>query len=460
MSVVVALKALSFWLAILVGVSTIWTGLPVPFLERFTLAHVMVFGLLVVFVANAMAGWHNPVVWRGSALAMAAVFVLIIVRIVVGRPGSARVGASGGLGEALLFATAGPAFWVGAVCARSVRDWRASCRLLAMVAFGGWAVETAVLYAAPPVSGAIHASSYFLFLVPVWLLCGVLVAWRVAWAGGHPDSGTEVHRPGSLLSELGALFVPLGLAVTSPHRSRPVFALALVFSVAWVFKRFRRTALLVIPPLVVALLLITWKGGDILPQGTRRALSIFVSASADQLPRNVEVGWQSEFRTTMYRLAWARMRENLFVGTGFAFKSRDLEALFPWTGMDATGTDLERLAMAGGYHNAVVELAVTCGIPLALLFLGSLLLLAGRFAMALRRRPPSWEKIFGASLLAYWVTVTGQMLMNGGGQQFFVVCLLAGAMWGVALGLGNGPETASPATGAAGGKHGRTESGT
>lgn len=430
LTVILAGKLELLWIAILVGVSTVWTGIPIPYINRFTPAHIVVIGLAFVFMADTAVGRRNAVVWRGPAIAFAIVFAVIAARVAFGRPGSARMGEVGGLGEAIQFVLSGFGFWGAAVCAQRVRDWASVCRVMTGTAFVALAMESASFFLGQRQPGALIGRLYFLFLVPVWLLCSILVSWALN-RSGQAQERRRLHT--GTIREVAALMVPLLLSATTPHRSRPVFALGIIFGVAWVFGVFWQTARRLVPILAIAMLGLMWIGGDMIPQGTKRALSIFTPSLAAELPQGVEVGWRSDFRTTMYHLAWERVQANPLIGAGFEFKRSELEAMSVSAGLNPADRGLDPMALVGGFHNAVVELAVTCGFPAAALFVFGLLAIVGRYALTLRKLPPSSEKVFAGSVLGYGVAVIGQMLMNGGGQQFFVVCVLAGAMHGMTM---------------------------
>jgi hypothetical protein len=112
------------------------------------------------------------------------------------------------------------------------------------------------------------------------------------------------------------------------------------------------------------------------------------------------------------------------------------------------------LAMAGGYHNSVLALAVFSGIPSAIAFTLALVVGAWRFYRIGRGTWVSDTRMLQAATLGFFFPCVGQMLMNGMGSSFYVVCVLLGAMRGFcvrdermrreARAAGNGPLGTKP----------------
>lgn len=428
----VAIRRRSAWFPFLVGVTAIWSTIPIAFVDRFAPVILFGVGLAVVLIVGAATGRGVPSVWRGQGVLFATVFLVIIGRTLVDRPGSARIGESGGLGEAVILCSTAVCFWASAVSVQWVNDWKKAWRVLLAVGTIGWIIETAALFLDPRREVDLVGPSYFLFLVPVWLLSGLLVAWWVERRSALESVGTRGVAEGSWWGDLPVLAIPIVLSATAPHRSRPLFALGIVLVICWLYRRFLRGLFTLVPVLSLVLVAIVWKGTGLLPESTQRSLSIFSTTVASGLPKGVEIGWQSEFRGAMYRLSWEQIKRRPLTGVGFDFKTQDIESLAPWTGIDANKRNLEGLALTiGGYHNSLVELTVVCGIPTAALLilgLGTVLL---RYVVLVRSLPFGPEKRFYAALAGYSVAITGQMLMNGGGLQLVVICTIVGGMHGI-----------------------------
>lgn len=123
-------------------------------------------------------------------------------------------------------------------------------------------------------------------------------------------------------------------------------------------------------------------------------------------------------------------------GRGFVFSSTELANANSLMGFDGLDAGQMTLVLSGVYHNSVVALAVFCGIPVAMLFVfgyGSVLWRFFRSIMRMDR--PDW-RLLGVSLLGFTVAITGQMLMNGAGNTFLVVCACLGVMNGMICRMG------------------------
>jgi hypothetical protein len=278
----------------------------------------------------------------------------------------------------------------------------------------------------------------------LWFLSAMVFSWSLVRAKRLEPTGAPQILPYLVM------IVTLVLSVITPFRSRPLFAVGIVMMVAYVHGRLRRVAVVALAGLAVVALLWQVGGSNRVSFVMTRSLSTIMPVSnnmaleyADKFKSSSEFGWASDFRAELNRMAWERIQERPFAGKGFAF-TRDELVMQSY----ASGTLealMAQLAVSGIYHNAVIELAVFCGLPLAVLFvLAYLLSLVKfiRFAPAIR--DPE-TRMLAAALVGFIIAESGQMLMNGGGRDFYYICMLMGTMRGLRALMADRAPEAEPA---------------
>jgi hypothetical protein len=270
---------------------------------------------------------------------------------------------------------------------------------------------------------------------PFWLLAPILLAICFE-RRRNPKTGAI---RGVLV--FGAILALMGLSVLSPHRSRPIFGVGIVASVCLLYRYFRRGFLTMASFSAVALLFLVLVTPDRLPNTIRRSLSTVIPVDADAFRSiaheegiSYEYGWQSNFRATMNRVGFMKIRSSPLVGTGFRFQVEDLLVELVPAGGQLNPAVMAK-ATSGGYHNSVLTLAVFCGIPCALLFVVGLLVLPLRFIRVMRNHPDREFRIWSAGLLGFMVASSGQMLINGHAFDMFTVNVLLGTMNGIMIRL-------------------------
>jgi hypothetical protein len=226
------------------------------------------------------------------------------------------------------------------------------------------------------------------------------------------------------------------LSVITPFRSRPVFAVGIVMAVAYVHGRLRRLGTATLAGLGLIMLLWFIGGSGQVPFVVTRSLSTIMPVSdsmaldyANEFKSSSEFGWGSGFRAELNRMAWARIRERPVMGKGFGF-TRD-ELLMHSYVSGSNEAMVSQLVTSGIYHDAIVELAVFCGLPLAALFVLAYLISLVKFVRFAPGIIDTDFRMMAAALLGFFVAESGQMLMNGGGRDFYYICMLMGAMRGL-----------------------------
>lgn len=117
------------------------------------------------------------------------------------------------------------------------------------------------------------------------------------------------------------------------------------------------------------------------------------------------------------------------MGKGFGF-TRD-ELMMQTYVSGSREQMMSQLATSGIYHNVVIELAVFCGLPLAVLFVLAYLFSLIKFIRFAPGVDDPGFRMMAAALLGFFVAESGQMLMNGGGRDFYYICMLMGTMRGL-----------------------------
>ena len=352
---------------------------------------------------------------------------IIFARILYDRPGSARFGESGGLGEALAYAMAALAFWGFYSLSRQRYEARDALRALFVIT-----ILSCILHLVRSGTGGLAGMLFSLFHRPFWLASAIAITLVYDWK--HQRKFLAVMP----LLYLGVIGGILATSAVSAHRSRPLFAVAIILTVAWIHKRFRRAFVTIVVFVVLGVggLTLVYPSG--LPSQVTRALSTVMSVDereffpeAQAHGLSYEVGWTSGFRAAMYRIAFKRIKEHPIAGNGFSFSLKEILDEYYALTVNTNFKGIGALALAGGYHNSLLALAVFCGIPAMLVFLVGLLIIFYKFLTYARNLPTSPDKILASSLAGYFIASTGQMLMNGGSYDLVSSSVQLAVMAGI-----------------------------
>jgi hypothetical protein len=421
----------------MIAISRIWTGmvlgclaltfsLPIAVLYRLE-GGMIVIGLVCALAVAALSVRRDRhgVVFGIDAYAMLIVAIMVCARFLYDRPGSARMGGTGGGGEAVVFVMAVLAYFGVAIVTTSNWPTRENLRATVVIV-----AVCAIAFTVMRIAGNGVRGFTVLFSRQYWFLFALLLAWSFhAVVRDKQSSWTLRALP---YCTIGLLLIS---SIVSPHRSRPLFAIGIVLAVSWVYSRVPRAALVFTAcgALVIGLIMVTRSGT--LPAPMMRTLSTIIPTEPAEIrwhkgeaDVSSEVGWKSGFRAELYRIAWRHVRQHPFLGKGFAFSRDEIIAAI---GLQHAHARFRSLSLSGGYHNSIVQLAVACGVPCALLFLLAYAIGIGKFARDVRRMKDPHLLILSAGMIGLFVAQSGQMLMNGGSHDFFVICVLLGAMKGI-----------------------------
>ncbi|MDP8219383.1 MAG: hypothetical protein P9M03_11735, partial [Candidatus Theseobacter exili] len=145
-----------------------------------------------------------------------------------------------------------------------------------------------------------------------------------------------------------------------------------------------------------------------------------------------EVGWKSNWRTTLAKIAFMEMEKKPLMGKGFSFSYDELyyNAMIAKTG---AMTRFGGLLSSGGYHNTLLFLGVKLGIPITILFIAILLNIYIRFLIFTKRLDNTTTKQFSVLLSSVFICILGKLLTNGGPLDIFDISIMLGMMQGMML---------------------------
>lgn len=421
----------NIWMGLLIGILPFTFTLPVFILDRFPPKFILT-GVIILLVLGDWAIRHDdrvPFKDAGSKFMIIVLFFLL-GRFIYDRPGSARMGGSGGGAEAVTYVMAFLAFPVLAHITYKFK-WadKKNVRTIIILLCIGF-IDTVIRQTAE--ARATGHTIPNLFSKTVWMGLSFIIA----------AVYEKIRRSDDVLSDnmrlIAVMSVTMLLATMAQFRSRIYFAAGMIFSISIIFKKFRRTAMIfgLLSLVGISLAAINYTR---LPAAMQRSLSTVIPYEATRyLGREMgkygfssELGWKSQWRREMYQLAIRDIKENPLIGRGFSFSlERILASLSAVSAMEAMQGGL---AVSGGYHNSVIQLTVIIGIPVALLFVAGYVLICLNFFKAFPRIKDKRERIILGGIVGFFTASTGQMLMNGSGGSMFDICTCLGIMYGTYL---------------------------
>ena len=441
---VAMLAASRLWVGIALGGIGLAFSIPLPLMQRLEFGMILV-GLLLVLVLlrYAFISRKHALIASAEDHLMAVVAVVILTRILYDRPGSAATGETGGLAEAFYFGLGTLSYFMMARLT-GAGEWavRPTFRVMIVILTIGAIVQRVL--SGMEVGWAVTVVVGGLFGLQLWFLSAMVLSWALVRA--NRTDHTRVPQILPYLVMIGTMI----LSVITPFRSRPMFAVGIVIAVAYVHGKLRRLGTTALAGLGLVMLLWFVGGPERIPFVVTRSLSTIMPVSNDMaveysttFKSSSEFGWVSEFRAELNEMAWERIRERPIAGKGFIFTRDEL-----FMQAFASGSQKEmmaQLALSGIYHNTVVELAVFCGLPLTALFVLAYLISLVKFIRFAPGIGDPGFRMLAAAMLGFFVAESGQMLMNGGGRDFYYICLLMGAMRGMRVLMAAREPGAEPA---------------
>ena len=403
------------WVGLTLGLLVLQTRIPFALVDKLSLAQLFIVGQcgLVLFYKLKQREKFLALPDVGARI-MLVLAIFVTLRVAYDRPGSARIGATGGAAMAMQHLVGVWGYFVLRRVAAQKTDWTRQLRIA--VAVAGLALIAAV------VRSLFSADGFYwglLYHRQMWLLAALALA-VVASSPALARTGLPWYPLTS-----GVLFV---LAAFTPHRSRPLFAVVNALAIAHVYHRFRRVLVFLLVLCILSIGLVVRTDVSLLPGNVYRSLSIFGDTGFVNESMRNEWGWSSNFRRELTREALGEIARRPLVGRGFSF---DAELLTKAMRYDRDPEMRRHLTLSGTYHNELPTIAVFCGLPFAIAFVAVWLLVTVRLLRWACRSPAGPKKAMAAALLGFLAASTGQFLMNGGGGDFLNVCVILGIASGM-----------------------------
>lgn len=418
------------WVGWFLILSTVTWMPPVGAFSRIGLSQYLVLMVLGVLAINVLGGNFPRVGFTKPGRLVLFALVLMAARVAYERPGFAQLGgATGGGGFALSYICALIGFVVFSRRADTEQNPRASMRLVLWLTLPALPLQWVAAWS----SGEVMLPWYrMLFISPLWLFSACFLAYVLARSSVRAGLGIY------FLAWL-AILLPLAVSLLSPHRSRPLMAASVAVAVAYVSHARRVYWKLLIAGGLAVLMFALLVPSEVLPEPVRRSVSTMSATDERSRLSSEEWGWNSPWRGGLYRMALGEISQRPLLGSGVAFSTYDMIAR-----IDGPYGHLARI---GSWHNIGLTLAVSFGLPVALLFLTGAFWLTARFVVTLRRSPPGEEKSLMAGLLGYSACCWAQGLMNGGVGDIYILAVLLGIMNGYLLKEEHGTAGAGRARG-------------
>jgi hypothetical protein len=412
-----------YWFSILIGSLCILNTINYLILDRLSMAMIAmaVIGMLLLVdlvlkrepLNFFKGGWDTGLflVYGGW----------VIIRFLYDRPGSARMGGEGGLGEALPFLFSVIGYGISSRLVR--RDGFSVDMELKLLK--RWAFAGLILYLPKLISIYLEIGQFDLFSrFPMWILS----AYALTWAFDKRLSGKRSF----FKNEYIIIMLVLLAGVASKNRLSLVMAGAIVMGTAFLYRRFKKAFvfLLMLGVIAVPLLILNF---DLIPFHIARTLTLLIPRDLAQdlnaQYRLGEVGWESQWRTDLAKLAWMRIQASPIWGNGLTFTFHDILQAVSMAHMRAGQQGAYQVfALSGAYHNGILTMAVFLGIPATLCFIAAALSIYIKFSLRVLRCTDPAVKRFGAILAGAFLCYTGKMLTNGSAPDIFALCLMLGVM--------------------------------
>lgn len=431
-----ALLAVIFLFPLMAGlfyvIQPIWLGVAVGLLEfSFTIEYsifkqieipMIVGGCIFVYTMALTAIQDNDhtISYNFAAKLILLSGAIILLRVIYDRPGSANIGGMGGAGQAGIYVLAALSFWTFSILTAKEENHFLNFKWIIAIAVVSCVYETATY----PFS-----FSQALFLRSAWLL----YAFILAYVFYRNEKNETFDNKWVYLASL-AIFL---FAILSHHRSRPIFALGIIAAIAYCYGHFRRLSIFIVVISIIGIGGVFFIKPTALPASTLRSLSIVLPVSQEAIMEfakeervSSELGWESDFRSTLYKLAWNEIKKQPVFGRGFVFSKEYLNSIYR-TADTYVSTLTASLALTGSHHNSLLTLAVNCGIPATLFYIFGAFLLIKRFLQNVKNIDSPEERLIASAIAGFSFPAVGQMLVNGSGRDFFIVTLLLGVMYGI-----------------------------
>ncbi|MDA3798787.1 MAG: O-antigen ligase family protein [Kiritimatiellae bacterium] len=417
------IRSRAYWLIIGFGSTMYISKIPLPLLDALSIGYVTN-GVILALLFAELAIKKNTVPKIFETFpnrCMAAFAIIATARLLIDRPGTGSTGGVGGLSSALPTVLAGWCFFSVYMLAKKWEINKNQIRILFGMALLGC---IHLLY--QNVTRFIPVG-HFISIFPypaVWVLSFFSLS---SILNKLNDKNIKYSIQGALIT-LGIII----LSIISKNRAPIIYAPAALFVVYFCYHKVNKYIFILLLGLLT-LVTITTIFPSLVPKSAKRTLSLISTDIAKSNSSEYgETGWESDWRTTLAKIAWHDIKKHPIVGTGFSFSFEELQynALIASTGNSAR---FGGLLSSGGYHNSILFLAVKIGIPATLAFIFALINIYYRFVKFSQNREEDALKIFCVGISAVLMCTLGKMLTNGGPLDLFNVSIIIATMQGILM---------------------------
>jgi len=420
--IVISLQEYWMILAIIAIIPT--SKIPLPLLDALSFNYVINTGILLLIIAEITIKKRidSKIFSQFPSKAMSIFFLWCLVRFIYDRPGAGSTGGIGGLSSALPTVLAGACYFsvLDLSLKTKIKEQHIKFLFLGVLICASEVIYKNALYFLP--RGFISIFSF----PAIWFLAFLTITKPLENANKTIFKNEVVLIIVSILIIISSVLSLNRLPLVSASVS-----LGLAYYLYNVFHKYIR---ILIPAFIIILGIVLFKP-EIIPKAAIRTLSLITpSYMIDKsISQEVgEIGWESDWRTTLAKIAWHDMKQKPLLGKGFSFSQSELY----YNAIIARSGDSGRfggLLSSGGYHNSILFMAVKLGIPITLLFIAIMCNVYMRFLIFTKIMDNTILKRFSVMLASVFVCMLGKMLTNGGPLDIFNISIILGVMQGVML---------------------------
>jgi len=423
---IIIISLQEYWL-ILALVAIIPTSkIPLPLLDALSFSYVINAGILFLVIAEITINKRvdKKVFLQFPSKAMAILFFWSLARFIYDRPGAGSTGAVGGLSSALPTVLVGACYFSVLLLALKTEIKKNHIKVL-------WTcliiLTVEIIYdnifSYIPLGGFIS-----IFSSPTaWFIALLAITYPL-------QKAKETNFKNDVFLMLATMLIIL-LSTISKNRL-PLVSMVVALGFAYFLYGVAIKYIRILIPAIIIVYTIAIFAPENIPKSAMRTFSL-ITPSYFMNNKNItkglgEIGWQSNWRAELAKIAFMEMKEKPLTGKGFSFSYSELyyNAMIARTGDTAL---YGGLLSSGGYHNALLFLGVKLGIPITILFIAILLNIYVRFLIFTKRLDNTTIKQFAVLLSSVFVCMLGQLLTNGGPIQLFNTSVMLGIMQGIML---------------------------
>ncbi len=421
---IIIISLQEYWLILGIIAVIPTSKIPLPLLDALSFNYVINAGILILIIAEITIKKKidRKIFTQFPSKAMAIFFLWCLARFIYDKPGAGSVGTAGGLSSALPTVLAGACYFsiLNLSIKTKIREQHIKFLFIGILIGIVEVIYKNIFYFIP--KGFISLFSY----PAIWFLALLTITKPLEKAKTTIFKNEVMLISGSILIILSS--------VLSLNRLPFVYAAISLGLAYYLYNVFNKYIRILIPAFIVIFSIVLFTP-DIIPKAAIRTLSLITpSYMIDKsISQEVgEIGWESDWRTQLSKIAWYDMMQNPLLGKGLSFSQSELY----YNAVIATTGDAARfggLLSSGGYHNSLLFMAVKLGIPITILFIAILLNIYIRFFIFTKIMDNTLLKRFSVMLACVFVCMVGKMLTNGGPLDIFNISILLGVMQGMML---------------------------